>query len=96
MTDLPQIVKIVDAMVLPMLAMAILFFSRVSTGTWARFAERQFFIALIVMTCVTLRTVIRCDDLWLIHTMTLGTMIVGALVVQGEPQQNPNYVDANF
>ncbi|TWU32806.1 hypothetical protein [Novipirellula artificiosorum] len=84
MTDLLQLLRIVDAIILPMVAMSVLFLSKVSYGCWAKWAERQFFTVLAVMTLATLRTVIHCDDAWLIHTATLGFMIVAALYVPAQ------------
>ncbi|TWT82880.1 hypothetical protein CA13_43430 [Planctomycetes bacterium CA13] len=84
MVDLLQLLRIVDAIILPIVALSVLFLSKVSYGDLAKWAERQFLTVLAVMTLVTLRTVIRCDDAWLIHTATLGIMIVGALVVRTE------------
>ncbi|TWU11193.1 hypothetical protein Pla52o_56310 [Novipirellula galeiformis] len=70
-----------------MLAIGILFLSKISSGERARWAERQFYVALMVMTFVTLRTVALSGDLWLVHTGTLGIMIIGSLMVrtQGTP-----------
>lgn len=81
MSDLPQIVSMVDAIVLPFLGLMSLVWSKVSEGEVARFAEKQFLLSLVVITIVTLRTVIYCDDVWLVHTMTLSAMIVGALAI---------------
>ena len=87
MSDLFQTLRIVDAIILPLLALGILFLSKVSDGDLARWAERQFYIALLVMTFVTMRTVALSGDAWLVHTGTLGIMIIGSLVVrtQGTP-----------
>ncbi|WP_442506405.1 hypothetical protein SH528x_005248 [Novipirellula sp. SH528] len=87
MSDLFQTLRIVDAIVLPLLALGILFLSKVSDGELARWSERQFYIALLVMTFVTMRTVAQSGDAWLVHTGTLGIMIIGSLVVrtQGTP-----------
>ncbi|GAA5511011.1 hypothetical protein [Novipirellula caenicola] len=82
MSDLSQTLRIVDAIILPLLALGILFFSRISHGDWARWAERQFYIALLVMTFMTMRTVSLSGDAWLVHTGTLGIMIIGSLVVR--------------
>ncbi|WP_372721879.1 hypothetical protein [Novipirellula sp.] len=87
MSDLSQTLRIVDAIILPLLALAILCLSKVSHGDLARWSERQFYIALLVMTFVTMRTVALSGDAWLVHTGTLGIMIIGSLVVrtQGTP-----------
>ncbi|MFG0261952.1 MAG: hypothetical protein ACF788_06145 [Novipirellula sp. JB048] len=87
MLDLPHLLRIVDVIILPLIALGILFISKISSGERARWAERQFYVALLVMTFVTVRTVALSGDAWLVHTGTLGVMIVGALVVrtQGTP-----------
>ena len=63
---------------------------RLAVGVAQRRAERQFFLALIVMTFITLRTVALCDDCWLVHTTTTAGMILGALLVpaRSESQQD--------
>lgn len=87
--DFPQITEIVDAIIMPLIGGLALLFAKLSQGDAARWAERQFFAVLVVITLVTLRTVITCDEVWLIHTSTLGTLIVGALVI---PSPDPAIV----
>ncbi|NND96302.1 MAG: hypothetical protein HKN47_03105 [Pirellulaceae bacterium] len=84
MTDLPQLVSMVDVIVLPLLGIWSLVWSKVRQGEAARRAERQFLLTLVVITIVTLRTVINCDDVWLVHTITLAVMIVGALAIPNQ------------
>ena len=81
LSNLPQFVEMVDAIVLPLIGLISLFWSKVSQGEVARLAEKQFLLSLIVITIVTLRTVVNCDDVWLVHTLTLSVMIVGALAI---------------
>ena len=83
MFDLPQFTEIIDAIVMPLIGAIALLLAKLSQGDAARWAERQFFAALVVITLVTLRTVIVCNEFWLVHTATLGTLIVGALVIPG-------------
>ena len=83
MPDLPECVGILDAVVLPLLGIWALIWSKICCGAEARRAERQFLLTLVVITIVTSRTVIYCDDVWLIHTLTLACMIVGALALPG-------------
>ncbi|TWT49086.1 hypothetical protein Pla22_42780 [Rubripirellula amarantea] len=84
MPDLPQLTLIMDALFLPVVGMAALLFAKLSTGSRARKAEKNFYVILVVVTLITLRTVILCEEVWLIHTLTLATMIVGALWVPGQ------------
>jgi hypothetical protein len=84
--DLPQITEFMDAIIMPLIGGLALLLAKLSQGDAARWAERQFFAVLVVITLVTLRTVIHCDEVWLIHTTTLGSLIVGALVV---PSHDP-------
>lgn len=81
--DLSQITDFVDVIILPLLASMALILAKFSRGEAARWAERHFFGVLVVFTIVTLRTVITCDEVWLVHTTTLGTLIVAALVIPG-------------
>ena len=89
MPYLTQIVLMLDAIIMPLIGCGALLMSKVSRGEMARWAERQFFATLVVITLVTLRTVIHCDDVWLVHTMTLSAMIVGALLI---PNQDSSVV----
>ena len=84
MPDLPQFTAVVDAIVLPLLGSTLLLLAKTAHGEAARRAERQFFAVLVVMTLITLRTVIRCDQTWLLHTSTLAMMILGALVIPSQ------------
>lgn len=83
MLDLSQLTEFVDVIILPLLASLALILAKFSKGEAARWAERHFFGVLVVFTIITLRTVITCDDVWLVHTTTLGTLIVAALVIPG-------------
>ncbi len=84
MPDLSHITQILDAVMLPLIGGTSLLLAKFSIGEAARLAERHFFATLVVITCVTLRTVIACDEVWLVHTTTLATMIIGAFVVPGQ------------
>lgn len=84
MLDLLKFATVVNALVLPAIGLSLLLMSKLAVGVAARRAERRFLAALLVMTIVTLRTVITCDDLWLVHTATLSMLIVGALLVPNQ------------
>ena len=71
----------IDSILMPLVGCSALFMSKLSHGDMARWAERQFLATLVVLTLVTLRTVVHCDDAWLIHTITLAAMIMGALTI---------------
>ena len=43
-------------------------------------AERLFFAALLVVASGTLRTIVVDDPSWLLHTFSLGAMVVGAIL----------------
>ena len=83
-TDLPQIAQILDAVLMPLIGGTSLLFAKFSSGEAARRAERYFFAILVVITGITLRTVIQCDEIWLLHTTTLGTIIVASLVIPSQ------------
>ncbi|MFK8111034.1 MAG: hypothetical protein AB8B91_02465 [Rubripirellula sp.] len=70
-----------DAIILPLIGGLALLVAKLSQGESKRWAERQFFVVLVAITLVTLRTVIHCDEVWLVHTTTLASMIVGSLVI---------------
>lgn len=84
MTDLPQIAQILDAVLMPLIGGTSLLLAKFSSGEAARRAERYFLTILVIITCITLRTVINCDEIWLVHTTTLGMIIVAALAVPSQ------------
>jgi hypothetical protein len=81
MPDLLALVAQTNAFSVPLLAAASLLVSKVAQGPSAAAAERIFLATLALVSLVTLRTVIADDAAWLTHTMTLGCMVVGAIVV---------------
>ncbi len=87
--DFTKVALIVNAFVFPLLGVVLLLMSKLTAGAAARRAERRFLAALVVMTMVTVRTVMTCDDAWLLHTATLSILIVGALLI---PSQDPSVV----
>jgi len=76
-----EIATLADAIVLPLLGLWALLATKLSVGQALRRAEKRFLFALVLISLVTLRTVIRLDDVWLIHTSTLALMILGVFVV---------------
>lgn len=84
MNELLQLASLATVIVLPLIGLTTLVQSKLTVGEAARNAERRFLAALVVITIVTLRTVISCDDVWLVHTATLSILIVGALLVPSQ------------
>ena len=82
-SDLSHLAEILHAIILPLIGIWSLVWTKICPVKEARRAEIQFLLTLVVITIVTLRTVIDCDDVWLVHTITLAGMIVGALAVPG-------------
>lgn len=78
-----QIMSMMDIVFIPISCGTALMFAKLTRGETARKAEKNFFAFLVVMTLITIRTVVLCDEAWLIHTTTLATMIVGALAIPG-------------
>lgn len=74
----------VSALGLPLVAMVALLIAKLSTGATARRAERRFLAVLVVMTIVTAHTVFTQNAAWLIHTTTMGLLIVGSLWIPGQ------------
>ena len=83
MLDLSQITSFIDAIMMPFIGGLALLLAKVSHGDRARWAERQFFAVLLVITIVTLRTVITCHEIWLVHTTSLGALIVCSFLIPG-------------
>ncbi len=95
MPDLSQIAQIADTLLLPLIGSIALLVAKLSIGEAARMAERHFLVALVVITIVTLRTVIACDETWLVHTTTLALMIIGAFVIPGQGTVVPDVAAAD-
>ena len=89
MFELSQITSFIDAIMMPIIGGLALLIAKLSHGDRARWAEKQFFAVLLVITVVTLRTVITCHEVWLVHTTTLGTLIICSMLIPGyqEPQE---------
>lgn len=71
----------VEVMSLPIVGSVALGLSKLTSGPAARVAEHWFLGVLLAVTLITCRTVIMLDACWLVHTSTLGFMIVGALLL---------------
>ena len=84
MSEIFYLSNVLNVWLLPALAATTLAVAKLTHGPAARLAEQQFLTTLIVMTVITLRTVIICDEAWLVHMSTLGLMIVGALVLPNQ------------
>lgn len=82
--DLAQTTDFIEAILLPLIGCCTLFHAKFGCGEAARSAERRFLALLIVLTLVTLRTVIACDEAWLVHTTALGTLIIASLMIPGQ------------
>ena len=97
MLDLPLMMSIIDAVLIPAACGIALLVAKLTHGEMARKAEKNFFVFLVVMTLITIRTVVLCDDVWLIHTTTLAVMVVGALAIPGNEAfqfDDPTHRDA--
>lgn len=81
MAEFFQFASLVNAIIFPLIGGTVLLLSKLTVGEAARRAERRFLATLVVITIVTLRTVITCDDVWLVHTATLSLLILGALLI---------------
>lgn len=91
MPDPSHIAQIADTLFMPLIGGIALLTAKLSVGEAARTAERNFFVALIVITAITLRTVITCDEIWFVHTSTLGLMIVGSLVIPSQDSPSEGF-----
>ena len=64
----------------PVLALAGLWMARLCEDARVRSAaEACYFGAMIVASLITLRTILADDHCWLLHTASLGIMILGAI-----------------
>lgn len=76
-----QLLALIDALALPILGIWALLATKLAVGDALRRAEKRFLFALVIITLVTMRTVLRLDEVWLIHTMTLAAMVLGVFLV---------------
>jgi len=76
--------SVFSALGLPAVALIALLSSKLAIGPAATRAQRRFLACLVVVTVVTAKTVTTNDATWLIHTVTLSMMIIGALWIPGQ------------
>jgi hypothetical protein len=81
MSDWNPIFSMLGTFLFPLVGGVSLLATKLSCGVQQQTAERQFLVTLVIATMVTLHTVVICDDAWLVHTVTLAMMILGALVL---------------
>ena len=75
--------------VVPLLALwAIvgLYTMKADSGCWV--TQAGFFLAMLIIACLTVRTVVCDHGCWLIHTSSLGMMIVAGVM-----RRPPEYAD---
>ncbi len=66
---------------LPLLALILVWLCRYSHDQVAKVvSERLFYAVLLFLAGITLRTVAVNDPAWLLHTTSLGVMVVGGIV----------------
>lgn len=82
----------------PMFDLLLPLISIVATGvmfvadeTHRQQAQRLYFFTLVLVLICTAITVVGCDGCWLIHTTTLGMMVIAAFLV---PNAQPQSVHA--
>jgi len=76
---------------IPIAAAIGLWLARLSSIEWWRiWSQRAFFAMLLLVAGGTLRTVVADDPSWLLHTLSLGVMVVGAIC----PTANPDGLES--
>ena len=70
-----------DAFALPLIGCLALASSKLTRGATAEAAQRWFVGVLVAVTCITCHTVTTSASPWLLHTVTLSMMVVGALLL---------------
>ena len=90
MSDTVVLAMLVDAVAIPLVGLWALLAVKLSVGEQLHRAQRRFLVALVVISLVTLRTVAMMDSTWLIHTMTLVSMVIGACVVPSRAEMVAN------
>ncbi len=82
--DMSHLFAVLSTFLFPAIGGVTLVATKIASGESRRLAERQFLACLVVVTMVTLHTVVTSDHDWLIHTVTLASMVVGALVLPSQ------------
>ena len=81
MEQLIESVASYSALAVPMLAMwAIACLYTARTGCQCTLTQIAYFVALLAISGLTVRTVLVDDGCWLIHTASLGVMIVSGVM----------------
>jgi len=88
--------SLIEVFSLPIVGSVALGLSKLTSGDAARVAEHWFLGVLLAVTLITCRTVIVLDHCWLVHTVTLGTMIVGALLLPDRESMDQRRVIGNW
>lgn len=78
---LPHGLMWVSIFLIPCLGAGALISAKLATGDRVDRARRRFMTCLVAITLLTVRTVVVCDECWLIHMMTLAGMVVGAMAL---------------
>ncbi len=76
-----SLVNVLEAFSLPLLASLTLGVSKLTVGATAQAARRWFVGVLVAVTLITCRTVVTCDPSWLMHTVAVSMLFVGALLI---------------
>ncbi|MEM6689581.1 MAG: hypothetical protein AAF664_09150 [Planctomycetota bacterium] len=69
---------------IPMIGIGSLISAKLATTDSMIKAHGQFYAVLVAVIALTARTVYHCEPAWLLHTLTLGCMVVGALAIPGQ------------
>lgn len=75
--------------VVPFLAIVGLGIARTSVDSRVqRLVERTYFAAMFLVAAATLRTVIIDEGCWLLHTVSMGAMVLGAAIPKSKTSED--------
>lgn len=77
----PQGLTVMGVFIVPVIGAFALFSAKLAQGDSIPKAQRRFLTCLVAVTLLTVRTVMYCDECWLIHMLTLAGMVVGAMAL---------------
>lgn len=77
----PRGLAVMGVFMVPVMGAFALISAKLAQGDAIPKAQRRFLTCLVVVTLLTVRTVMHCDECWLIHMMTLAGMVVGAMAL---------------
>ena len=89
MERLVELVCVCSGLIVPLIALwAVTSLYTLRAGKKCCATESAYFVALLLIAGITLRTVTINHDCWLVHTLSLGVMIVAGVMRRPAPESD--------